>query len=143
MKSKKEYILSNGEIDGKNLRVDFYLPVFNGAISMPDQLKKFFDQEEFTKKEMGVFTMAIIRPNGLSCGVPLLLKALNITTEEQAATCRIFEDYMEADINVWDVQNASWMSDYDMGWPFGTLLPSSKAALDEERREDKKLFGTE
>lgn len=132
MKNKKDYILPDGEIDTHTLQVDFILSVMKQQINPAEQLKKFFANEEFTKREMWMFSRAIVpNPNCLSSAVSLLLKALDIITEEQGKTCRVFEDYLEIDTADSNIYHDSWMVDYDMGWPHGTVIPTSKPFLPE------------
>ena len=128
MKKKDEYLSLGGDVDRSKFKPDIRRRAHERGVSVPTVLAEFFNDDEFTKKEMGNFAVNTSSQGDLVEGAIILFHALRVTAET-ALSMRILEDYIcvdESDPAVWGY---SWIIDSAMNWPLGTSLSSSQAQL--------------
>lgn len=128
MKSKAEYLLPNGDVNRNEFRYDLIKSANDRGYPLYTVLKEFFASGEFTKIEMGRFALNTSSSGNLLEGAMALIYVLGVTRETASAT-KVMEDYLDvrpSDPQMW---GASWIIDNFMGWPLGTILPSSRPQL--------------
>ncbi|MFA6043046.1 MAG: hypothetical protein WCV85_00690 [Patescibacteria group bacterium] len=128
MKAKEYYLADAEHVDRSKFRMDILRCAREQGVPVSTVLASFFENGQFTKKEMGTFALNTSSSGNLVEGAVALMHALGVT-EETAETMRILEDYIgvsETDPQTW---GASWVIDSAMNWPPGTSLASSRAQL--------------
>jgi hypothetical protein len=128
MKSKVYYLLPNGDVIREKFRYDLIKCAHERKVSLCTVLKEFFASGDFTKTEMGRFALNTSASGNLLEGAMALINVLGVTWET-ASTIRVLEDYLgvsQSDPYMWGI---SWTIGNFMGWPLGTILPSSRPQL--------------
>lgn len=129
MGSKSVYFKQGVFIDRNKFCSDIKKTARDSKKPIPVILREFFAKEAFTKEEMGLFALYTSANADLVDAAVTLIHALELT-EKNAPSLNILVTYFGArprDSVIWGF---SFNIDTALNWKLGTIMPSSKEALE-------------